>query len=173
MVMDMEIRKVPIKNYIFLIVLTILTFFLLYYSVSYYQKRKAYESSRNTRMGFLSEVKEIELQTYILENHDTLIYISDSTDEQYRVFEKQLKTLIIGEDLTKELVYMDMYKVSNQFFQNLKQDFFSNNFDLKTLVYPNILTISNGKIISVLYTVEQDKSPRDVIYYIKEQLQEE
>lgn len=172
MVIDMGIRKIPVKNYIVLIILTILTFALIYYLASYYQKRKAYESSIDTRMGFLSEVKENELQTYILENHDALIYISDSTDDQYRVFEKQLKTLIVGEDLTKELVYMDMYKMSNHFFENLKNDFFTHSLNLQALVYPNVLTVSNGKIVSVLYPAEQEKSPRDIIYYIKDQLQE-
>lgn len=173
MVITMKTKNIPVKNYIILVILTILTFVLLFYLASYYQKRKEYESSIDTRMNFLSEVKENELEHYILENDDVLIYISDSTDTKYRTFEKQLKTLMVGEDLTKDVIYMDMYKVSKQFSNHIKHDLAAETLQLENLVYPNVLTISSGKITSVLYYVEQEKSPVDVIYYIKGHLQEQ
>lgn len=168
----MEKRIIPIKNYIILGFVVVATMLLLFYLVSSYQKRKAYESSMNTRMNFLSEVKESELQNYILDNHDAIIYISDSTDDSYRVFENQLKKLILEYNLTKDIVYMDSYKISYDFLENLQKQFHS-NVSLNELTYPNVLVVSDGILTSVLYTSEQEKHPADLVQFIQEHLENE
>lgn len=169
----METRNIPRKNYIILAVIVFVTFALLYFLVSYYDKRKEYESSIHTRMGFLSEIKESEIQNYILDNHDAIIYISDSTDTNYQTFETELKNLMLEENLTKDVIYMDMYKMSPNFFKNFQKEFIVGDFWLNTLVYPNVFIVSDGVVTSALYASEQEKNPRDVILFVKEYLDNE
>lgn len=169
----METRNITRKNYIILAVIVFATFALLYFFVSYYNKRKMYESSIHTRMSFLSEVKESEIQNYILDNHDAIIYISDSTNTNYQTFETQLKKLMLEENLTKDVIYMDMYKTGSDFFSNFQKEFMIGNFQLDTLVYPNVLVVSDGVVTSALYLSEQEKNPRDVINFVKEYLDNE
>ncbi len=162
----MTTRNIPFKNYVILGIISLVTFALLYYFVDFYNREKAYESSIHTRMRFLSEVKESEIENYILDNHDVIIYISDSTDDAYQDFEKQLKTLMNHQNLTKSVVYMDMNKISSE--KNIK-----NIFHLDTLVYPNVLIVSDAAATETLYTENQEKNPREVIYYIQKHLEEE
>ena len=91
----MNERTIPTRNYIILLVVALVTFIILFFFVSYYEKRKEYQNSKNTRMSFLSDIKESELPNYILDNSDTIIYVSDSTDSNYETFESELNTLIL------------------------------------------------------------------------------
>lgn len=169
----METRNIPHKNYIILAVIIVVTFALLYFLVSYYEKRKEYESSLHTRMGFLSELKESEIKNYILDNHDAIIYMSDSMDTTYQTFEKQLREIMLEENLTKDIIYMDVYKMSSDFFQKFKKEFSTNQAQMSTFIYPNVFIVSDGVVTSVLYSAEQERNPRDVVTYIKEHLENE
>lgn len=169
----METRKIPFHNYIILGCVVIFTFFLLYCIMHYYIEHREYKEHLNTRMGFLSQIQENELKNYILDNHEAIIYISDSADENYKVFEVQLKNLILEESLTKDMIYLDMHKVSNNFFTDIKDELMDNNLHGFQIVYPNVLTISNGAITSVLYLQNQERNPKDVIEYVKEILDNE
>ncbi len=162
----METRNIPHKNYIILGIITLVTFALLSYFVDFYHRQKAYESSIHTRMRFLSEVKESEIENYILDNHDVIIYISDSSDDNYQEFENQLKVLMNDQNLTKNVVYMDMHKISSE--KNIKTI-----FQLDTLIYPNVLIVSDDAETNALYTENQERNPKEVIYYIQNHLEEE
>lgn len=162
----METRSIPCKNYIILGIVALATFALLYYFVSFYNKQKDYENSVHTRMQFLSEVKENEIQNYILDNHDVIIYLSDSTDDTYADFENKLKNLMKDKNLTKNVVYMDVHKISTK--ENLK-----NILKLDIITYPNVVIVSDEMGTSVLYGESQDKDPKEIIYYIEKHLEEE
>lgn len=162
----METRSIPGKNYIILGIVVLATYALLYYFVSFYNKQKDYENSIHTRMQFLSEVKENEIQNYILDNHDVIIYLSDSTDDTYADFENQLKILMKDRNLTKNVVYMDVHKISSK--ENLKKVL---KWDVIT--YPNVIIVSDEMETSVLYEENQDKNPKEIIYYIENHLEEE
>lgn len=162
----METRSIPCKNYIILGIVVLATFALLYYFVSFYNKQKDYENSVHTRMQFLSEVKENEIQNYILDNHDVIIYLSDSTDDTYADFENKLKNLMKDKNLTKNVVYMDVHKISSQ--ESLK-----NILKLDIITYPNVVIVSDEMETSVLYGESQDKDPKEIIYYIEKHLEEE
>lgn len=166
----MNTRKVPIRNYIILVIVAVLTIVLLYAFVTYYESQKEYQSRTNARMGFLSQVKESELSNYILDNPDTIIYVSNSTDSKYESFEQELKKLIISENLIKDVVYMDTYQVSKDFFKNLKTEMFVNVNLASDFIYPNIYIVRDGIITSILYTKEQEPDPNEVINYVKGEL---
>lgn len=166
-------KTIPFRNYIILGLISCITFILIYCFVSFYNKQIEYKNSIDARMRFLSEVKENEIRNYILDNHDVIIYVSNSTDNSYCAFEKQLKTLMLEENLTKDVVYLDMYKTSEEFVTKLQKDLFASNLKLNHFVYPNILIVTDGKINSVLYATDQRRNPKEMIQYIKEHLDNE
>ena len=71
-------RKIPMKNYIILLAITIVTILLVVYLVNLYQTKKDYENNVNHRMTFLKEIKVEDFDNYITENPEGFIYLSNS-----------------------------------------------------------------------------------------------
>ena len=100
------------------------------------------------------------MKNYVLDNHDTIIYISSSVDNENKKFEYQLRKYINRKNLTKDFVYIDSSNVSENFYNDLNNNFLSEklksqNIDLKTI--PNILIVKEGKIVKVLYKKQPSK----------------
>ena len=74
-------RIIPIKNYLLAFLLTILTFVVVLFLVNYYTESKKY--STNNRMSILYHLDEKSIENYLLENHNTIIYISNSIFSLY------------------------------------------------------------------------------------------
>lgn len=158
--MNNKKKEIPIKNYIILIILSLVTLILTFNLAGIYQERMEYNNQSNNIMKFLSEIKEEELKNYVLDNHDTIIYISSSVDNENKKFEYQLRKYINRKNLTKDFVYIDSSNVSENFYNDLNNNFLSEklksqNIDLKTI--PNILIVKEGKIVKVLYKKQPSK----------------
>lgn len=160
-----------IKNYFILFVIFAITVVLVFYFLSYYQKRQEYEKSIDTRMGFLSQLKANEIKNYITENHDIMIYISNSADDNYRTFEKQLKKLLIAKEYTKDLVYVDFNQMNTDLLVELK-DYMDPSLQVTDLTVPNVLLVSDGKIRSILYHDMKKRNPKDVIDFMERNMEE-
>ena len=161
----METRKIPIQNYIVLGFIVLATLFLLYYFVVFYKKQGDLKSSTHPRLGILSELKESEIQNYIEDNPDAIIYISDSTDNTYYTYEKELASLMRSQNIVKNVVYLDMHKVSSK--EKIKEI-----LKLEKLIYPNVFIISDDTT-SVLYLENGERDPMEAILYIQKHLEEE
>ena len=74
--MNNKKKEIPTKNYIILIILSLVTLILTFNLAGIYQERMEHNNQSNNIMKFLSEIKEEELKNYVLDNHDTIIYIS-------------------------------------------------------------------------------------------------
>ena len=164
--MNNKKKEIPTKNYIILIILSLVTLILTFNLAGIYQERMEYNNQSNNIMKFLSEIKEEELKNYVLDNHDTIlkhstiIYISSSVDNKNKKFEYQLRKYINRKNLTKDFVYIDSSNVSENFYNDLNNNFLSEklksqNIDLKTI--PNILIVKEGKIVKVLYKKQPSK----------------
>ena len=92
--MNNKKKEIPTKNYIILIILSLVTLILTFNLAGIYQERMEYNNQSNNIMKFLSEIKEEELKNYVLDNHDTIIYISSSVDNENKKFEYQLRKYI-------------------------------------------------------------------------------
>lgn len=80
-------KKIPLKNYFIVGFLIIFTIFLTFYLM------KKYDSVKVKEINFVSEVKENELDSYITERQEVIIYMASSNNKGLDTFNKDLKNI--------------------------------------------------------------------------------
>ena len=163
-------RKIPMKNYFITFVLAVITIIIVFSLMNIYNKQKDYKESSNKNLDILSEIKENELETYFTENHDGIIYMSSSNNKNLEEFEKELKKYIVDKNLTKEIVYLNMFNVSDTFYNEFYLKYFneSSNINVDLTKEPNIFIVNNGKVINYLLSDKEQINMEDVKKFFKE-----
>ncbi len=148
-------RKIPLKNYFILAAIIILSGIIVIYIANMYRNKKDYE--KENTMSFLKEIYAKDFENFIIENPDSIVYISDASNE---TLELELKKYIIEKDYIQDIVYIDTNKINIDFVNTLKK--YSSLINDKM---PNVLIIKSGKIINIFY-VEEDTTPSQIIEFM-------
>lgn len=159
-------RKIPKKNYLIAFLLCLVTIIITIVSANYYISEKKYKESLNATMSFLSRIDKDSLGNYIVENHDAVIYVSDSTDKSILEFENQLKKMIIAKEYEKNILYFDTSNLLQDEIDKIKESYFVEELKNVDLSTPNVLIIKDGKIKSIMYEKKGDLNVVDMINYI-------
>lgn len=153
--MNTHKNQVPLKNYIILILIAIVTIFLVIFFAKFYQEQAQYDTQNNNIMTFLSEIKIEEFDNYIQENHDVIVYLSSSIDNFDVEYEKNLKKYITKKNLIKDFVYLDTSNLETDFYERLKTNYLSKKLqkqDIHLDQDPTLLIIKNQKISHVFHS---------------------
>ena len=67
--MNNKKKEIPTKNYIILIILSLVTLILTFNLAGIYQERMEYNNQSNNIMKFLSEIKEEKLSKFYIKNN--------------------------------------------------------------------------------------------------------
>ena len=167
----MKTKIIPTKNYViafFIVVISIIITLLL---CNHYMDKKEYEDSQNIRMNFLDKIDVSNIDTYLVENHDKMIYLSNSEDTELEEYEKQLKKMIITMEYEKDIVYFDIKNVNEQFYSDFKNKYFSD--DLKNInfdIFPNLIIVENGVVTDILYKEKKDLRASDLIRFVNRKM---
>ncbi len=141
-------KKIPLKNYFIVGFLIIFTIFLTFYLM------KKYDSVKVKEINFVSEVKENELDSYITERQEVIIYMASSNNKGLDTFNKDLKKYTEDKNLKDLYVYLDLKNVSSNFYNkfNIKYLKEADNsvFNIKE---PTFVIIRNGKMDSYLNNI--------------------
>lgn len=137
-------RKIPLKNYFILAAIILLSGIIVIYIANMYKNKKDYE--KEIVMSFLKEIYAKDFDNYIIENPDSIIYVSDASNEE---LETELKKYIIEKDYTQDIVYIDLNKINTDFVKTLKK--YSNLINDKI---PDVLIVKNGKIVNTFFILE-------------------
>lgn len=141
-------KKIPLKNYFIVGFLIIFTIFLTFYLM------KKYDSVKVKKINFVSEVKENELDSYITERQEVIIYMASSNNKELDTFNKDLKKYTEDKNLKDLYVYLDLKNVSSNFYNkfNIKYLKEADNsvFNIKE---PTFVIIRNGKMDSYLNNI--------------------
>ena len=95
-------KEISFKNYIILAVILIFTILLVVYLFNWqsiYQKNKLQEPILDK---YLMVINYNELDDYLVENKEAIVYVSVLNDEKIRMFENKFKNLIIKNDLNNK-----------------------------------------------------------------------
>ena len=148
-------KKIPLKNYFIVGFLIIFTIFLTFYLM------KKYDSVKVKKINFVSEVKENELDSYITERQEVIIYMASSNNKELDTFNKDLKKYTKDKNLKDLYVYLDLKNVSSNFYNkfNIKYLKEADNsvFNIKE---PTFVIIRNGKMdcyLNNINSIEQVK----------------
>lgn len=145
----MNKRIVPTKNYFIAAILSVLTIVIVFVLSNYYQKQKSYENENNSIMGFLSEIKSEELDNFIIENHDIMIYLSNSDIDNSKI-QNKVKSIISKNAYAKDIVYLNMKNLTEDFYTTFATKYFSNNLVNTTMSSDSLLIIKEGKVINII-----------------------
>ena len=140
-------RKIPPKNYLYLFLIIIITLLVVLYLLKWY---RTYNESK-LYTGILNEYIQVinynELNDYIIENKDAVIYVSILGNEEIRSFEKKFKNTILDNNLRENLLYLDITdEDQNKVKEKLQID---NNL-------PYLVVYTNGKITDT-YSISEHK----------------
>ncbi len=147
-------RKVPLKNYILLFILVGITVFLTYYCCDLYNKhhKKSYSSTFST---FITEIKEDDIENYVLENPNVVLYISDKTDETLESSEKKMKNFLTEKNVYSYFVYINVSKELDNKLENFQENY---NVNLDFQDIPILIAFQDGELKEVYSQKEWDAS---------------
>ncbi len=147
--MDKEKRIIPFKNYIILFVIIIVSLLLVRY---FYMWFDAYNDTK-LNMPILDKYMEVinynELDNYLIENPNTIIYVSVLEEPEIRDFEKKLKDVFKNGGIESEILYLDITNdiKNDKTKREMKKKYSINSTSI--LDVPAILVIDNGELKSI------------------------
>lgn len=147
--MNKKNNKIPTKNYIIIGMLFLISFVLILLGGKWYKNYRQYQLTIPVISGYINEVGEQEIDNYLLENNDTMIYIGKSDDNNCRSLEKDLKKFIKKHNLREKIIYIDLNKVNNKdsFIEKFNNKYATNE---KIDKYPTFIIIENSKILDLV-----------------------
>lgn len=164
-------KKIPLNNYIKALCLILITIILTIILANYYNSKKEYENSMNVTMSFLKTVDSSNVEEYLVETHDVIMYISNSEDENLKEYEETLKKLIIKKELEKNIVYFDTKNLDDEYLRKFLQNYAVDSLKNVNIVEPNLFIFSNGKIATILYKNKQVLRATDIVYIVEDILE--
>ncbi len=133
------------KNYILLAVLLVVTVFLTFFLSSLYKSRNDVVSDF---YEYCNKINSNEFDEFIMENPDSIIYIGDKNDLDFKEQESALKDEIEKKGLKNKIVYLEKSTLSKKFLSSLKSKYGKSIDKKKT---PVLLVVVDKKINKVVY----------------------
>lgn len=162
-------RQIPKKNYIILFGLSIGTVILLIYVSSLY---KSYQFSKDKNyeiQSVLSTITMSDVDNYIQENPNIVLYISNSDNESVNSFETEFKKYIKDNDLSHEIVYLNTTGITNDDFNKIA-NYYNDAYkvmSINLLGTSNLLFFEDGKIEDIMYLSNKDINIADVKIFLE------
>jgi hypothetical protein len=129
------------KNYIYLLILLIATVGLTFLLSSIYSKEV---NSVSYSYEKLNKITSVEFEEYMIENTETIIYVSDKNDLSNNKFEKKFIKKLESLNLLENTIYIEKDEVTNKFKELLKTNY---NYKIEEKKLPIIIVIDNGEIL--------------------------
>lgn len=150
-------REVPVKNYVILAIVVLLTVVLAFYMRDWYNTSKEYYAQNSVMTKVVREIKSEEIANFTLENQKFILYVSSGHNTELKDFEDDLKDLIQKMDLSEDILYMNLDGVDTNTFYNSLENQFAANARVKSQISENsvasMYVFTDGKITTLLNNV--------------------
>ena len=103
-----KLRDVPLKNYIYLSLILLGSVLILVYIYTWYETYNQSKLNTSIMNEYLTVINYNELDTYIIENKDAIIYVSILGNEDINNFEKKFKNVVRENNLKNDILYLDI-----------------------------------------------------------------
>ena len=163
---DNSLRKVPTKNYIILGIVIIFTMLLLYYFYMWVDVYKESKVNIPIMDKYMSVINYNEFDNYIVENPNTVVYVSVLEDESIREFEKKLKNKYKNNDIENDVLYMNITSElkDNGIKKELSSKYTLGSLDVTDV--PCILVFNKGELTSIYSIKDNDYDVNKLVVYI-------
>lgn len=146
-----NLREVPLKNYVILLGVILGSFLILFY---FYKWFDTYEESRlNMRImdSYMQVINYNEIDDYVTENPNTVIYVSVLQNKEIREFEKLMKQKYRDKLIETKILYLDITELNDKEKQELANSYYYNNLSIVDV--PCLLVFNNG-VVEAIYSVK-------------------
>ena len=159
-------REIPLKNYIILGLVVLLTLGLVYYFYLWYITYEESKLNETIMDRYLEVINYNELNDYIVENRNAMIYTSVLEDNNIRKFEIKFKNIVVKNALKDKILYMDMtYIFKDKIkYTELRNSYQINNYNITNV--PCILVFKDAKLVDIYSIKDNDYNTDNVLNYI-------
>ncbi len=159
-------REIPLKNYIILGLVILLTLGLVYYFYLWYITYEESKLNETIMDRYLEVINYNELNDYIVENRNAMIYTSVLEDNNIRKFEIKFKNIVVKNALKDKILYMDMTDIFKDKikYTELRNSYQINNYNITNV--PCILVFKDAKLVDIYSIKDNDYNTDDVLNYI-------
>lgn len=143
-----NLRVIPKGNYAKISTIFIITIIIVIAAFVSYRMHINYVNNIPVIRGTLSEIEEKDLNNYIMEHSDFLLYIGVANDENCRSLESDLKKVLKDRNLL-DTIYLNISTVSDKGeFYNVFNSNYSDNVKLNN--YPAFVIFSDSKVVDLV-----------------------
>lgn len=149
-------REIPKKNYLILFLILGFTVLFIFYVRDWYNTSKEYYSKNSAIKDVTREINEGELYSFAVENPKFILYTSSGENGDVKEFESKLKSLIIKDDMSDDILYLNLDNVDvDSFVLNLKNNYSSKKIDnsFSTASGSTFYIFQDGKIKVILNNI--------------------
>lgn len=159
-------REIPLKNYIILGLVVLLTLGLVYYFYLWYITYEESKLNETIMDRYLEVINYNELNDYIVENRNAMIYTSVLEDNDIRKFEIKFKNIVVKNALKDKILYMDMTDIFKDKikYTELRNSYQINNYNITNV--PCILVFKDAKLVDIYSIKDNDYNTDNVLNYI-------
>lgn len=152
-------RDIPFKNYIVLGVIIIITLLISLYIFSWYRQYNDNKISKPIITETLREVEYDNLPNVLQERDVLVMYMCTTNEDVCRKFEKKFSEYIKDNNLTDEIIYLNLGYASdeNGLLDKVYLNYKSDDLVKKVYTYPTLLIFNQGKIVDVLSSSSKNK----------------
>lgn len=150
-----ELRKIPTKNYIILSGVILITIILLYYFYIWVDFYKESKINIPIMDKYMTVINYNELDNYIVENPNTMVYVSVLEDNKIREFEKRFKNKYKNNMVLNEILYMN---ITGDIVDKGIKDAMDDKYFLNDLSITNVpcLLVFNDGVLKSIYSVSDN-----------------
>lgn len=150
-----NVRVVPLKNYVILGIVIVFSFLLLYY---FYLWANVYNETLLTK-SILDDYMEVinynELDDYLIENPNSVVYVSVLENSEVRKFEEKLKISLKNKKVNRSLLYLNITEeLKNDEIKKYMKSKYTLNY-VSMLDVPLVMVFDGGVLKSV-YSVDDN-----------------
>lgn len=161
-------REIPLKNYLILGLVILLTLGLIYYFYLWYITYEESKLNETIMDRYLEVINYNELNDYIVENRNAMIYTSILEDNDIRKFEIKFKNIVVKNALKDKILYMDMTDIFKDKikYTELRNSYQINNYNITNV--PCILVFKDAKLVDIYSIKDNDYNTNNILNYITE-----
>ena len=141
-------REVPKKNYIIMLIIIIAIVLVTIFLSNIYNNRF---QKTSVLYNYLSEIKKKDLDSYLLEKPEIIIYASNKYNNSNEEQEKKLMQQIIDNNIYEYIVYLNLEDKKLNILNSLNKKY---DGKLKNKL-PVLIVFENGKIKEAYYDLEK------------------
>lgn len=144
-------REIAFKNYIILALVLIITIIGVIYIFMWYSSKEKSKLELPILDDYIMPINYNELNDYIIENKDAVIYTSVLNDVNIRLFENKFKNVIIKNNLNSSILYLDL---TNEIKDNNVLLKMEKKYGTKVDI-PSVMVFRDG-VLTDVYNIKED-----------------